>query len=81
VVKNIGAQTTRWLESIEIKTFEDIERLGVTQVYQRLKLAYPERVSLNALWALQSTVLGVPWNQLPESMKEELKQQLQKEGE
>jgi DNA transformation protein and related proteins len=52
--------------------------LGVIEVYQRLKLAYPEKVSLNALWALQGAVLDVPWNQLHEGMKEHLKQQLQK---
>jgi DNA transformation protein and related proteins len=78
-LSNIGPKTATWLESIEIKTLEDIEELGVIEVYQRLKLAYPEKVSLNALWALQGVVLDIPWNQLPESMKEDLKQQLQTE--
>jgi DNA transformation protein and related proteins len=80
-LNNIGLKTAMWLESIEIKTLKDIETLGVIEVYQRLKLAYPEKVSLNALWALQGAVLDIPWNQLPESMKENLKQRLQKEEE
>jgi hypothetical protein len=48
-LSSLGPKTARWLESIEIKTLEYIERLGVTKVYQRLKPAYPEKVSLNAL--------------------------------
>jgi DNA transformation protein and related proteins len=80
-LSNIGPTTTSWLETIGVKTLEDIEELGVIEVYQRLKLAYPEKVSLNALWALQGAVLNILWNQLPESMKEDLKQRLQKEEE
>jgi DNA transformation protein and related proteins len=78
---NIGPTTARWLETIGVKTLEDIEELGVIEAYQRLKLAYLEKVSLNALWGLQGAVLNIPWNQLPESMKEDLKQRLQKEEE
>jgi DNA transformation protein and related proteins len=80
-LSNIGPKTARWLESIGVKTLEDIETLGVIEVYERLKLAYSQKVSLNALWALQGAVLDMPWNQLPESMKETLKQQLQRKGE
>jgi DNA transformation protein and related proteins len=80
-LNNIGPQTATWLESIGVKTLEDIETLGVVEVYERLKLAYPEKVSLNAMWALQGAILDIPWNQLPESMKEKLKQQLQGKGE
>ena len=77
-LSNIGAKTATWLEAIGVKTLEDIEKLGVTEVYERLKLAYPEKVSLNALWALQGAVLDIPWNELPESMKENLKQRIRK---
>jgi DNA transformation protein and related proteins len=76
-LSNIGPKTATWLESIGVKTLDDIEKLGVIEVYERLKLAYPEQVSLNALWALQGAILDMPWNQLPESVKEDLKRQLQ----
>jgi DNA transformation protein and related proteins len=76
-LSNIGPKTATWLESIGVKTLEDIEKLGAIEVYERLKLAYPEQVSLNALWALQGAILDMPWNQLPESVKEDLKRQLQ----
>jgi DNA transformation protein and related proteins len=69
-LSNIGPKTATWLEAV-----------GVIEVYKRLKVLYPEKVSLNALWALQGVILDIPWNQLPESMKEDLKQRLRKEGE
>jgi DNA transformation protein and related proteins len=78
MIRNIGPQTTKRLESIGIKTLEDIETLGVVEVYERLKLAYPEKVSLNALWALQGAILDIPWNEISKSIKENLKQQLGK---
>jgi TfoX C-terminal domain len=42
-LSNIGAQTATWLEAVGVKTLEDIEKLGVVEVYERLKLAYPKR--------------------------------------
>ncbi len=79
-LSNIGAQTASWLESIGVTSLEDIETLGVIEVYERLRALYPENVSLNALWALQGALLEIPWNQLPKSMKENLKQQRQRKG-
>ena len=43
-----------------MKMLEDIERLEVIEVHEKLKLAYPEKVSLNALWVLQGAVLDIP---------------------
>jgi DNA transformation protein len=54
---------------------EDIETLGVVEVYRRLKGAYPHKVTLNALYGLQAAVPGVHWLALPPEMKEELKAQ------
>jgi DNA transformation protein len=76
-LRNIGATTAKWLESIGVNSLEDIEELGVVEVYLRLKTLYPEQVSLNALWALQGAVLDIPWNQLPNELKEKLKQELE----
>jgi hypothetical protein len=32
------------------------------------------------LWGLQGTLLGIPWNQLPEDMKDDLRQQVADAG-
>ncbi len=76
-LRNIGETTAGWLESIGIRTEDDLERVGVTEAYQRLKAAYPRRVSLNALWAMQGALLGIPWNLLPKDMKETLQRQIE----
>lgn len=75
-LKGIGPKTTGWLNDIGIYTLEDIEALGVVEVYKRLKAAYPHKVSLNALYGLQAVVLGIHWLALPPAMKAELKAQV-----
>lgn len=75
-LKGLGPKTTAWLNDIGIHTLEDIEALGVVEVYKRLKEAYPHKVSLNALYGLQAAVLGIHWLALPPEMKAELKAQV-----
>jgi hypothetical protein len=43
----------------DIERLENIERLGLIEVYERLKLAYPKKVSLNARWGLQGRILDI----------------------
>lgn len=74
---NIGVKSATWLESVGIETEADLAELGVVEVYERIKAAYPEKVSLNLLWALQGALLGIPRQLLPEEMKEELHTQLE----
>jgi hypothetical protein len=64
-----------WLASIGISTSEELEAFGVVDAYYGLKQAYPDRVTINLLYALQGALLGLPWNLLPEDMKADLKQQ------
>ena len=76
-LKNIGDTTAGWLESIGIHSEVDMDRIGAVEAYKRLKAAYPDRVTLNALYAMHGALLGIPWNLLPKAMKEELKRQVE----
>jgi hypothetical protein len=76
-VRNIGPKSKQWLASIDVHTMDDIVNLGVLETYKRVKAAYPEKVSLNLLYALQAALLDLPWNELPPDIKEELKQQVE----
>jgi DNA transformation protein len=58
---------------------DDVVNLGVVETYKRVKAAYPEKVSLNLLYALQAAIFDLPWNELPPDIKEELKQQMENE--
>jgi len=77
MVRNIGPKSRQWLASIGVHTLDDVVSLGVVETYKRVKAAYPEKVSLNLLYALQAALLDLPWNELPPDIKEELKQQVE----
>jgi DNA transformation protein and related proteins len=71
-----GATTAQWLLDIGIESYDDIEELGSLDVYLRLRASRPG-VSLNALWALESLLMGCDWRDLPPERKAELRRQLQ----
>ena len=75
-LQNIGPMTARWLESIGIHSEDDLAKLGAVEAYKRLKAAYPDRVTLNALYAMHGALLGIPWNLLPKGMRDELRRQV-----
>jgi DNA transformation protein len=76
-LKNIGPKTSGWLRDVGIYSMKDLEALGAAAAYVRLRAAFPRKVSLNALWGLQGALLGIRWNQLPETMKADLLAQVQ----
>lgn len=77
MMKNIGPKSRQWLASVGVHTLDDVVRLGVVETYKRVRAAYPEKVSLNLLYALQGALLDLPWNEVPPDIKEELKQQVE----
>ena len=74
-LKNIGPTSASWLEDVGIHTTADLAEVGVVEAYLRVKRAYPERVSLNLLYALQGALLDIRWNLVPDDMREMLRQQ------
>ena len=71
-IRNIGPKTRSWLHEVGIHTLADLEDLGAVEAYKRLKVAFPDKVSLNALYGLQGAILNIHWNALPPDMKAEL---------
>ncbi len=76
-MKNLGPKSSEWLASIGVHTLDDVARLGVVETYKRVKAAYPEKVTLNMLWGLQAALLGIPWNELPPDIKDQLKKEVE----
>lgn len=72
-LKNIGAKTEPWLRDIGIHGFEDLNRLGSVEAYRRLKSLYPDKINLNALYALEAALWSIHWLELPPEIKEQLK--------
>lgn len=76
-MKNLGPKSTEWLASIGVHTLDDVAQLGVVETYQRVKAAYPDKVSLNLLYGLQAALLGIRWDELPPDIKSDLKRQVE----
>ena len=76
-MRNMGPKSSEWLASVGVHTLDDVVSLDVVETYKRLRAAYPEKVSLSLLYALQAALLDLPWNELPPDMKEELKRQVE----
>ena len=74
-MKNMGPKSREWLASIGVYTLEDVANLGVVETYKRVKAAYPEKVTFNMLWGLQAALLGIPWNELPQDIKDQLRKE------
>lgn len=74
-MKNLGPKSRAWLASIGVHTLEDVAALGVVETYKRVKAAYPEKVSLNLLWGLQAALLDIPWNEIPQDIKDQLRKE------
>jgi DNA transformation protein and related proteins len=78
-MKNLGPKSSEWLASVGVHTLDDVVALGVVETYNRVKVAYPEKVSLNLLYGLQAALLDISWNELPADIKAELKRQIDQE--
>ena len=75
-MKKLGPKSQEWLASVGVHSLEDVARLGVVETYRRVKAAYPEKVTLNMLWGLQAALLEIPWNELPDDIKDQLRREL-----
>ncbi len=67
-LRNIGPKSAQWLKAVGIQTAEDLSEVGAVEAYQRTKEAFPDKVSLNMLYALQGALLDLPWSELPPDM-------------
>ena len=74
-MKNLGPKSSEWLASIGVHSLEDVARIGVVETYKLVKAAYPEKVTLNMLWGLQAALFDIPWNELPQDIKDELRKE------
>lgn len=69
---NLGPQSARWLRETGITTREQVAELGPVAIYAMLR-AEGYNVSLNLVYALEGALRGVPWNRLPDDVRDDLK--------
>lgn len=78
-IKNFGPKSKEWLNEIGVFSWDDIDRMGVIEVFVMLKRINP-KISLNMLWALYMGHQGKHWMEISEKEKAELKSELKTYG-
>ena len=69
---NIGAELERRLMGVDIKSSEELIRVGAINAFMRIK-AIDGDVCINMLMALEGAIQGVRWHSLSITKKQELK--------
>ncbi len=71
-LKNLGPRSVEWLESIGIRTRDDLEKIGSIEIHRRLKAAGIP-ASLNLVYAIEASLLDLDWRELPAELKAQLR--------
>jgi len=69
---NIGKELERKLKAADISTTEELKQVGSKEAFVRLKVRDPQ-VCLVHLYALEGAISGRAYNELPETVKQDLK--------
>ena len=69
---NIGTEMAGKLESVGIRSAEELQEIGAKQAFFKLKEIYPN-VCLVHLYALEGAVQNTGYNRLSEDTKKDLK--------
>jgi len=71
-LRNIGKELEKKLKAVDIKTAEELKKVGSEEAFIRLKLRDPQ-VCLVHLYALEGAISDTEYNQLQEDVKQSLK--------
>ena len=77
-LNGLGPKTAERLSSVGIDTVQRLEEAGAIGAYVLLKDAFPKWTSLNALWGIQAALMEIDWRQLPEAIKQQLMDELER---
>jgi hypothetical protein len=70
---NLGPVMESRLAKVDITTAEQLARVGVVEAYERLKFAFGDAVTLNALYAMDAAIQGLDTTELSNARKRELR--------
>lgn len=72
---NIGKACEKWFALLGIHTKGDIEKIGIVHLYAMIKEGKPQ-TSIVLLWALFGAMNNMRFDEVPDEIKEKLKEQL-----
>ena len=70
---NLGPRTAQMLEEVGISTVAELRAVGAVDAWRRIKFAFPKRVSLVGLYALEAALRGCPWTDLGDDVRRALR--------
>jgi DNA transformation protein len=70
---NIGKVMADKLRGAGIGTAKDLQRMGATEAFSRIRDTIDKDACLSALCAIEGAIQGVRWHSLPERDKQRLK--------
>lgn len=70
---NIGKMLEAQLEEVGIRTMEELKAVGSRQAWLKIR-EIDESACINRLYALEGAIRGIRWHELPENVKNDLKE-------
>lgn len=70
---NIGKSVEQQLNEVGIETIKQLNEAGSRQAWLRIK-SIDDSACINRLYALEGAIQGIRWHNLPQEVKDELKE-------
>ena len=70
---NIGKTVQQQLNEVGIETIKQLNEAGSRQAWLRIK-SIDDSACINRLYALEGAIQGIRWHNLPQEVKDELKE-------
>ena len=75
-IHNMGPFMERCLTAAGIETAEELREVGPIVAYIKIKSTFPDKVNINALWAMVTGLQNRPFGSLSEEERDAIKQEL-----
>lgn len=72
----IGPTSRAWLATVGIWSLEDLQDLGALAAWRKVEAAFPGRVNVDLLYALQAMLEGCTAHDLAPEVREDLRRQV-----
>ena len=74
---NLGPKSAERLAAVGIRDAETLRQAGAAAAYREVKTRFPDDTSLNLLWAIQGALMEVHWFDVPDEIKQHLRDELE----
>lgn len=73
---NLGPKSAERLAAVGIMDADSLRQTGAAAAYRAVKTRFPNDTSLNLLWAIQGALMELHWRDVPDEIKQQLRDEL-----